>query len=108
MFFFFLMYCQFLVPFERRNGSGLVNKATEPLLREAKVSRRLLLIRSQVSMAEDPLFSLRATCHHPSFILDTPGPSQLPSQSILEDAQPHPEDAQPHLEDAQFHPGLGI
>lgn len=72
--FFSLMCCQLLVPFERRNVSGLVNKATEPLLREAKVSRRLLLLRSLVSVAEDPLFPLRSTrlrgrCHHPSFIL---------------------------------------
>lgn len=72
--FFSLMCCQLLVPFERRNVSGLVNKATEPLLREAKVSRRLLLLRSRVSMAEDPLFPLSSTClrgrcHHPSFIL---------------------------------------
>lgn len=68
------MGCQLLVPFERRNVSGLVNKATEPLLREAKVSRRLLLLRSRVSMAEDPLFPLSSTrlrgrCHHLSFIL---------------------------------------
>lgn len=72
--FFSLMCCPLLVPFERRNVSGLVNKATEPLLREAKVSRRLLLLRSLISMAEDPLFPLRSTrlrgrCHHPSFIL---------------------------------------
>lgn len=72
--FFPLMCCPLLVPFERRNVSGLVNKATEPLLREAKVSRMLLLLRSRVSMAEDPLFPLSSTrlrgrCHHPSFIL---------------------------------------